>query len=72
MLNAKIIETIGTVSGIIGALLVATKNAEYGYPVFLTSSVCLLISAYKQKNKNLIWLQSAFLATNLLGLVNYI
>lgn len=72
MLNAKIIETIGTASGIIGALLVATKNAEFGYPIFISSSALLFLSAYKQRNKNFMSLQGAFLATNLIGLFNYI
>ena len=72
MLNAKIIEIIGTATGIIGALLVATKHGQFGYPFFLISSVSLLTSALGQKQKNLIALQGVYLATNIVGLINYI
>jgi hypothetical protein len=68
----KILETLGTIAGIIGAFLVATKFGQYGYPFFFLSSVCLLISAIRLKQKNYIALQGVFLFANLLGLVNYI
>lgn len=67
----KALETIGTVCGIGGALLVATKHADYGYPMFLGSSLTLLAAALGQKQKNFILLQGVYLATNLIGAYNY-
>jgi uncharacterized membrane protein YccC len=68
----KTFETIGTIAGIIGAFLVATKFGQYGYPFFFLSSICLLFSAIRLKQKNYIALQGVFLLANILGLVNYI
>jgi hypothetical protein len=68
----KILETLGTIAGIIGAFLVALKFGQYGYPFFFLSSFCLLISAIRLKQKNYIALQGVFLLANILGLVNYV
>lgn len=67
----KTIENIGVFCGIIGALLVAMKLGNYGYPVFLISTVCLFYSAVKFKQTGFIKLQFVYLCCNLLGLVNY-
>lgn len=67
----KFLETLGTYAGICGAVLVATKYPEWGYPFFLLSSVCLLSSAIGLKQPNYIKLQAAFLSVNLIGLFNY-
>ena len=75
MLNKKIIpaiEFIGTLCGIIGAFLVAAKFGNLGYPFFFVSSLCLMVSAIAQKQKNFIALQSVFFVANCLGLVNYV
>ena len=68
----KIIETIGTIAGIVGAFLVATNFGQYGYPFFLISSVCLLISAMKLRQRNFIALQGVFLSANIVGFFNYV
>ena len=68
----KIFETIGTITGIIGAFLVALKFAGIGYPFFFISSFCLMVSAIKQKQKNYIALQSVFFLANVIGLANYL
>ena len=68
----KIIEFIGVFSGILGSFLVARGILAIGFCLFLVSSLCLLYSAYKQKNWNLILLQSAFLFSNALGVSNYV
>ena len=65
-------ERIGTLSGIIGALLVALKMGNIGYPFFLISSLFLMVSALKGKQSNYIALQGTFLVCNIIGLVNYI
>ena len=68
----KVFETIGTIAGIIGAFLVAAKFGQYGYPFFFISSVCLLMSAIKLKQRNFIALQGVFLTANIVGLFNYV
>ena len=72
MNTAKHIETLGTICGILGAFLVAMKYGNIGYPFFFVSSLALLISALKQKQKNFIALQGVFFAANVVGLVNYL
>lgn len=68
----KFLETLGTVSGIIGAFLVAFKLGNYGYPFFLVSSICLLYSAIKLNQRNFIALQGVFLSANVIGFFNYV
>jgi uncharacterized membrane protein YccC len=68
----NIIETLGTVCGIVGAFLVALKFGEYGYPFFFVSSLCLLTSAWYNKQRNFIALQGVFFAANVVGLFNYL
>lgn len=68
----KILETLGTICGIIGAFLVALKFGNIGYPFFFVSSLCLLISAIKLQQRNFIALQGVFFAANVLGLFNYL
>lgn len=68
----KILETIGTICGIVGAFLVACKKPEMGYPFFFASSFCLMVSAIKLKQRNFIALQSVFFLANIIGLFNYI
>lgn len=72
MKHAKTLETLGTAGGVIGAFLVAGKMPEMGYPFFFASSLCLLISAVAQKQRNFIVLQGVFFSANILGLVNYL
>jgi nicotinamide riboside transporter PnuC len=71
-MKTKYIEMIGTISGIIGAFMVALGMGAFGYPVFITSSFCLSISAYRQKNWNLFSLQMVFVCANILGIYTYI
>lgn len=68
----KFFETFGTITGIIGAFLVAFKLGQFGYPFFFASSFCLMVSAIKQKQKNYIALQTVFFLANIVGLVNYL
>lgn len=69
---SKALETLGTVAGIIGAFLVATKYGQYGYPFFLVSSIALLISAIRFNQRNFIALQGVFLLANIIGAFNYV
>lgn len=68
----RITETLGTLCGIVGAVLVATKHGDMGYPFFLASSVLLLGSAVRQRQGNFIALQAVYFATNLIGAYNYV
>lgn len=68
----KVCETIGTIAGIIGAFIVALGMGAIGYPVFVTSSIFLAISAKAQKNSNLFMLQIAFLSANMVGIYTYL
>lgn len=68
----KILESIGTYAGIIGAFLVAIKFGQFGYPFFFVSSICLLISAIQLRQANYIKLQAVFLSANIIGLFNYV
>lgn len=69
---SKILETIGTIAGIIGAFLVAMKMGDIGYPFFFVSSLCLLCSATMLKQRNFIALQGVFFVANVIGLFNYL
>jgi hypothetical protein len=68
----KVFETLGTICGILGAFLVATKHGDIGYPFFFASSVSLLISAIGLGQRNFIALQGVFLLANIVGLFNYV
>ena len=72
MNKTKLIETLGTVCGIIGAFLVAMKHGDIGYPFFFVSSMCLLGSALRFKQWNFVALQGVFFTANVVGLVNYL
>ena len=68
----KFFETFGTICGIIGAFLVAFKFGQWGYPFFFISSMCLLYSAIRLRQRNYIALQGVFLSANIVGLFNYV
>lgn len=68
----KLLETIGTICGIIGAFLVAFKLGNLGYPFFFVSSMCLMVSAVGFKQKNFMALQGVFFLANVIGLINYL
>ncbi len=72
MKSLKVIEFLGVVCGIVGSFLVARGVLDIGFCLFFVSSVCLLSSAYKQKNGNLMALQGTFLFSNMLGVSNYV
>lgn len=65
---------IGTVCGIIGALLVAANNGmqNIGYGFFLVGSIFSLLGAVKAKDKANITLWLVFASINIFGLVKYL
>ena len=64
---------IGTICGIIGALLVAANNGfqNVGYIFFLVGSIFSLMTSIKEKNTSNITLWTVFLSVNLYGVTNY-
>jgi hypothetical protein len=65
-------ERLGALCGIIGAFLAASGFGAYGYPLFTLSSVLLLATSIRQKQHNLIALQSAFLCANIVGIYHFV
>ena len=65
---------IGTVFGIIGALLVAANNGlqDIGYISFLIGAVFSLAGAIKEKHAANIALWTVFASINIFGLIKYL
>jgi nicotinamide riboside transporter PnuC len=65
---------IGTICGIIGALLVAANNGhqDIGYMFFLVGAGFSLASSIKEKHKANIALWSVFFSINVYGLMRYV
>lgn len=65
---------IGTIAGIIGAILVAANNGyqALGYAAFLTGSVAWLAVSIKAKDTASIIQWAFFSAVNLSGIINYV
>lgn len=68
----KLVETVGVFAGIFGSFSVSRGYLAIGFCSFLLSSICLFTSAVKERNYNLVLLQSAFLVSNLLGVSKYV
>lgn len=65
------VEFIGVASGIMGSFLVANGLFKFGYPLFLLSSQLLVYTAFKQRNINLIMMQTVFLLANINGIYTF-
>lgn len=65
---------IGTICGIIGALLVAANNGyqHIGYMFFLVGAGFSLGAAIKEKHAANIALWSVFFSINVYGITNYV
>jgi nicotinamide riboside transporter PnuC len=70
----KMIAWIGTICGIIGALLVAANNGyqDIGYIFFLIGAFFSLTAAIKEKHKANITLWLVFASINVYGLIRYL
>ena len=66
------IKWLGTIASIIGAFLVASKIAFFGYIFFSFGSSFWLYVGIKQKDYSLITLNGVFFSANMLGLFNYV
>ncbi len=69
--NTKRIEQLGAAFGILGAFLAAAGFGVIGYPCFTLSSILLVYTSIMQKNYNLLSMQAAFLAANILGIFTF-
>ena len=66
----NILQWIGTISGLLGALLVAIGIFFIGYLLFIISSVSWIIAGLNLSNKPIIVLNSGFLLINFIGFRN--
>jgi len=69
----KILEKVGAVSGIIGALLIASNTiyTKWGFIMFMISGVALGIMGYRQKMYHFVTMQMIFQVINIIGVINY-
>ena len=65
----KMIKWFGSITGIIGALMLALNNdfSGYGYIFFILSSFSLTFDFFRDKLYSMIWMQAIFLMINLIG-----
>ena len=67
----KLSETFGVGFGIVGSFLLAFQLIAGAIPLFFFSSIILTITAIKQKQYNLAYLQACFLVANSIAIVNW-
>lgn len=69
----SVLEWVGSISGTIGALLMASKTSVSGwaYPLWILSSVALIGFAVLSHHAGILLQQTTFTAINLLGLWNW-
>ena len=67
------VETIGTLFGVIGAILVAFNIGynKLGYFFFLISSVCYIFFGLRINSKEMVTLNATFSIINIIGLFRY-
>lgn len=70
----RVLELVGAVFGIGGALVIALKiqGFEFGWVAFVISSVALTLFAYRIKAWWLLAQQVFFMATNTIGVWNWL
>ena len=69
----KLLSWLGSISGIIGALLIATAtNITLGYEFFLFSSITWTVVGGLTKNYSLLTMNIVFTIINMIGLYTYI
>ena len=64
---------IGTITGIIGGLLIALKFelSKFGYIFFMMSVFCWIIQGVKNKDKALVIINIFFIFINAIGIYNW-
>ena len=71
----KMAAWVGTVFGVLGAMLVALKGLDlqdFGYICFTVGSVFSLYNAIKMRDNSQIILWGVFLIINIIGIISYI
>jgi len=73
IINYKIIEMIGAVCGVGGAVLVSLNipQSKYGFVLFLVSSILLGIVSWQRKMQYLLTMQVVFLGINVVGVIRW-
>jgi nicotinamide riboside transporter PnuC len=69
----KLLEWVGSITGIAGAILLAMNFdwSKYGYVFFLLSSIALVIFSHRRQLKGLLSQQLVFLGINILGVYKW-
>jgi len=64
---------IGTITGIVGAILIALNIGAvvYGFGLFFISSLLWTIVALIQKERSLMLLQGVYIGLNILGIIRW-
>jgi nicotinamide riboside transporter PnuC len=73
IINYKILEMIGAICGVSGAVLVSLNipQSKYGFVLFLISSVLLGIVSWQRKMQYLLTMQMVFLGINAVGIFRW-
>ena len=66
----NILQWIGTISGLLGALLVAIGIFFIGYLLFIISSVSWVFAGIKLNNSPITTLNIGFFVVNVIGFIN--
>jgi len=64
---------LGTITGIVGGLLVALNfdHSKYGYIFFMVSAISWVIQGAKNNDKSLVLLNTVFVCVNTLGIYRW-
>ena len=73
IINYKILEMIGAVCGVAGAVLVSLNipQSKYGFVLFLISSILLGVVSWQRKMQYLLTMQIVFLGINMVGVARW-
>ena len=73
IINYNILEMIGAICGVAGAVLVSLNipQSKYGFVLFLISSVLLGIVSWQRKMQYLLTMQMVFLGINAAGIFRW-
>ena len=73
IINYKILEMIGAVCGVAGAVLVSLNipQSKYGFVLFLISSILLGVVSWQRKMQYLLTMQMVFLGINVVGVFSW-
>jgi len=73
-MNLRLIEWLGSLTGLAGAFLLAlnTEISGYGFVMFLLSNVCWIAFALKTRTFGLLTMQAGFTATSVLGMARWL